>query len=61
MMNIGILLAELNDQIKSVNANQEFLPDRLDELYAAKRTILRILERNGESEEFHIRSLDTKG
>ena len=61
MLSIGALLAEINERIESANKNQEFIPRYVDELYAAKRTILAILEKNGESEDYHLKMLDTKG
>jgi len=49
------------ESIDAANDNRELPPGKLEELYAAKRTILDILDKNGETAEYHLQSLDTRG
>lgn len=59
MMTVGELIAKLDEEIQL--AIRENDAELLASLHAGRRTLVAILERNGETPEYHLSSLDTRG
>lgn len=61
MMTIGELVVQLNEEIKNTLNDPNHNPQYLENLYAAICTIRDILTKNGETEDYHIKNLDSRG
>lgn len=59
MMTVGELIAQLDEEIQRAITGSD--AELLVSLHAARRTLKAILERNGETPEYHLSSLDTRG
>lgn len=59
MMTVGELIAQLDEEIQQAIRGSDV--ELLASLHAARRTLADIIERNGETSELHLKSLDTRG